>query len=518
MPIHSKHPDYDAWFPRWKKCRHAAEGEEAIKAEGVAYLPKLSGHHDPTHGHQAYEAYKNRALWFGATDRTLSGYVGAIMRRDPTFTVPDALSDRMENITDAGQDATEFTHAQLKELLTTGRYGLLADKSAEDVGEMECAFLKMYYPENIWNWLVDQDNCLQAVVLEETVFLADKDPYDIKETSQLRELVMLDGVYTVRIWKQKQGDIKDLENPFELSEVIVPTLRGVPFDSIPFVFVSADKDATSCSKPPMLDLVNANINHYQLDADYRHGLHFTALPTPVFTGVDSERDYFLGSEIAINLRNENSKAFFLEFQGLGLSAIKDAMEERKSQMASLGAALIQQGASGKGVETAEAARIQHSGETSLLSMIVGRVEEAYESGLELIAKWENIVIVEDDIEVVLNRDFIDSTLTAAEITAMVGAWQVGALPAEQLYWNFQRGGIVSPETSFEDFNAAVDAFTAKKTADALALAVATPAPTPGTNPDGSQQGSGASGPKGGGGSGPMAHGHGKPPTNTEKQG
>jgi len=489
MPINSTHPTYDCFIDQWQRCRDAVNGSDAIKGGGEVYLPKLSAHYDPVHGQRAYESYKKRALWFGATERTLSGYVGAIMRRDPAFDVPALIKNRLDDITDGGQTAIQFTHTLIKELLATGRLGMLVDKSVEGGAEGEPAFIKLYYPENILNWITDINGALLVVTLLEVVYVADpSDPYVLKCTHQIRELALSPIGYVQRVYRKKMNaDGCELEE-YELYDNLsaAPTIRGVPLTEIPFFFVSCDQDSMSVSKPPMLDLVDANISHYQLDADYRHGLHFTALPTPVITGVSDAKDYYLGSEVVINLQNENSKAFFLEFQGTGLTAIKDAMEERKLQMAALGASYIQRGKQGKGIETAEAARIQQSGETSLLTTIIGRVEEGLETALEFIAKWEGDDSAE--VEVTLNRDLIDATLTAAEITAMVGAWQAGTMPTDELYWNWQKGGILNPTTTAEVFKSAVG--DAPKPATATGAAVI---PGQGAVADGSMPGGVAGG-------------------------
>lgn len=515
MPIQTPHPQYDRWFTRWARCRDAVEGSHAIKEAGEVYLPKLSAHRNPKDGLRQYIAYKARALWFGATDRTLNGYVGAIMRRSPSVVVPDAICERIEDITDAGQTATEFCHTMVKELLTTGRLGLLVDKVAEQGEDPEPAFIKLYIPENILNWRTNEEGDLINVVLAETISVPKPtDYYTLEEVRQLREL-FIDGLgnYSVRVYEQardKDGKLTEqyVEN---VSKSSTPVIRSIPMKEIPFRFVSCDKDNMGVSKPPILDLVDANVNHYQLDADYRHGLHFTALPTPVFTGVSNAEDYYLGSEVAINMQNENSKAFFLEFQGMGLSAIKEAMEERKAQMAALGASLIQASKSGgKGVETAEAARISHAGETSLLSTICGRVEEGLENALEIVAMWEGVLPTEDSIEVTLNRDFIDSTLSAADITSLVGAWQAGTLPTSELYWNYTRGGVVDPTTTLEEFEKAVGPMP-DPVAQALALAKATAKPAP----DSSGGGKDGPGPNGASGSGPTATGSGKTAPNKE---
>jgi len=468
MPINSPHPQHEKFIDRWQRCRDAVEGQDAIKDAGEAYLPRLSGHTRDFSGQQAYDAYKGRALWFGATDRTLRGYVGAIMRNDPSFLVPDVLKPRMLDVTDAHQTAVQFTHTMVKELMTTGRLGLLVDR--DDEGADELPYFKLYYPENILNWIIE-DEVIQALTLHETVYQPkDNDPYELESVAQIRELKMDNGVYTVALWQREKSADGELKETWTPISTITPTFRGTPLDRVPFFFASADEDATSCSKPPILDLVDANINHYQLDADYRHGLHFTALPTAVFTGVDEGKAYYLGSEGALILRNENAKAFFLEFQGLGLTAIKDAMEERKAQMASLGAQLLQRGQRGRGVETAEAARIQNSGETSLLATIVGRTEECLEQAFAFMATWAGVPTTEEDVEVNMNRDFIDATLNAEEINALVAAWQAGSITTDVLFWNFQRGGVIDPKVTVEEFKTAQETELAAKQAQAVAHA------------------------------------------------
>ena len=37
---------------------------------------------------------------------------------------------------------------------------------------------------------------------------------------------------------------------------------------------------------PLEDIIAVNLDHYRLDADFKHGLHFTALPTAWVSGFD----------------------------------------------------------------------------------------------------------------------------------------------------------------------------------------------------------------------------------------
>ena len=56
----------------------------------------------------------------------------------------------------------------------------------------------------------------------------------------------------------------------------------------------------------------------------------------------------------------------------------------------------------------------------------------------------------DEIDVNLNRDWIETKLDAQSLTAYVKAWQAGAMSHMTLYENLQRGEIAPVDRTFED--------------------------------------------------------------------
>ena len=454
MPIDSTHAEYKSRVKQWLKCRDAADGQEAIKARGPEYLPMLDSHKRANGGSDAYAAYKGRALWFGATGRTIQNLTGAIMRTEPVIEVPSQMEEALEDVTSKGQAAVQFVQSVAEELLKVGRFGLLVDRPQ---GETQPPYLALYPAESITNWLLGPEGPL-AVVLKEVVQTPTdpSDPYETEAVTQYRELVLMEGVYHQRIWKEKVGGISTAGatgKTWFIESDTTPLLRGAPMDFIPWVFISADGDAVSCSKPPLLDLVEVNISHYTLDADYRHGLHFTALPTPVITGyTSSDGEICIGSETAIVVSSPDAKAYMLEFSGQGLGAIEKALEERKQSMAALGAQMIM--APKKAAEAADTVRITKSGEVSLLESLVSRIEEGLENALAFWARWEKLP--DTGIEVKLSRNFIDAHLTAQEITALVAAWQQGAFPHSVLTLNLQKGGVIPADADLEDLQKEIE--------------------------------------------------------------
>ena len=87
MPTDSTHPDYEANLIAGLRARDVFAGEDAVKAAGVRYLPRLDSQSD-----DEYAAYKARTSFFNATARTVDGFVGLIFRREPTVKLPERVS------------------------------------------------------------------------------------------------------------------------------------------------------------------------------------------------------------------------------------------------------------------------------------------------------------------------------------------------------------------------------------------------------------------------------------------
>jgi hypothetical protein len=93
MPVSTKHEQYHKAEERWTRCRDCYEGSDAVKAAGIKYLPELDSH-KITGGGKAYEAYKQRALFFNAMGRTVDGFAGAVFQKSPTI----KLDPEQENV------------------------------------------------------------------------------------------------------------------------------------------------------------------------------------------------------------------------------------------------------------------------------------------------------------------------------------------------------------------------------------------------------------------------------------
>lgn len=437
MPITSIHPAYKANFPRWKKCRDNYEGEESVKAAKEEYLPKLAGQ-----DRSEYEAYVKRALYYGAVGRSIEGFVGAIVRKPPGLKLPAKLDVFEKDATASGISLTEFIKRMACENLMQGRFGILVDFD----DEKKRAYLSIYTAESITNW---GDG---FVVLKEVAYVKDgTDKFAQKEIEQYRELSLQDGVYTVNIWRKTESSLSVGADEWVIAETITPSKLGISLKEIPFFWCSCYGQSDKIEKPPLLALVNVAISHYRSSADLEHGRHFTGVPTLYVTGISNDGPpIYVGAASAIKLTDPASKVGYAEFSGQGLGSLEKALESKEHMMAVLGAAVFAD--QRKGVEAAETARIRSSGENSLLMGVVNSIEETLEAALLKAMEWMNAT---GELDIAINRDFVDSTLDPQTLAGLLKAYLSNAITLETLLWNMKQAEMLNPARTIEDEIAAL---------------------------------------------------------------
>src|SRR6202142_848770 len=474
MPVDSTHPDYDANIVAWQRARDVFAGEDAVKAAAEKYLPRLDCQDD-----KEYLAYKNRASFFNASARTADGFVGLIFRRDPTFKLPDAgngvgdaLAEFVEDADMLGTSLTAFTKKLVTEIVNVGRAGTLVDWNEE---AEQRAYAVAYVAEDIINWhteRVNGRNVLTLVVLKEVSQMpaSETDPFEPEEIQQLRVLKLVppqttadnakaDWSYQVEIWQfladgqNASGVSKRGKRKWKLVESLTPLRLGKPLPLIPFVFHGPRHSLPDVDKVPLADIIAINLDHYRLTADYKHGMHFTALPTAWVSGFDKTASLRIGSSTAWVTETPGATAGFLEYTGQGLTTFERAMDRDERSMAVLGSRLLED--QKKVGETAQAIELRQGGEQSVLSGVSLSVSDSLTQILRWVYWWNSTeatpeAIGENVVLIKLNTDFSLKGMTSLEITAIVSAWQAGAISQETMFELFRKGDVLPAGRSNQD--------------------------------------------------------------------
>lgn len=436
MPIDSKHALYTRYEDRWTRCRDALEGSDAVKGRTTTYLPKLSAQDT-----QEYDAYLKRALWYGATGRTVQGLCGAIFRKEPSIEMPERLAGLLDNISDDNLDVVSLAQECVTEQLAIGRLGLLVD--LPPAGNGEDPYISRYRAEDIINWRTEVragKEVLTLVVLQEWVEETDaNDAFSVEKVKHFRVLRLLDGVYVQEEWDEKT----------KLKDITVKR-KGRTLDFIPFRFVNATSLSVTPEKPPLLDVVDVNLSHYRTSADLEHGAHFTALPTPWLAGFPVDQTFAIGAGVAFVSDRSDARAGMLEFTGKGLDALRDMRADKERLMAVLGARLLEE--QKRAAEAADTVRLRTSGESSALSNVAKTASRALTDCLQWCAWFMGLTgpaqspTAVEGVSVALNTDFLDDRIDAPTLTALFQALQGGALSTRTWLYNLQRGEILPPGT------------------------------------------------------------------------
>ena len=494
VPVDSTHLDYDTTATAWLRARDVFAGEDAVKAAGVRYLPRLDSQTD-----DEYLAYKSRASFFNATARTADGFVGLIFRREPTVELPAggsgvgrALGNFAEDADMLGTALSAYAKNVVCEVIGVGRAGTLVDWE----GEVEQrAYAVLYTAEQIINWRVARvngRNILSLVVLKEcgtpgagggtcvssqrSGESAEGDGFVTEMVEQIRVLKLEQvqslesGVqsqesgdvrrsadrryeYRVELWRRVRSDKRRGKPEWQLVETRIPLRLGKPLPQIPFVFHGPRHSLPDLDKLPLADIIAVNLDHYRLNADYHHGLHFTALPTAWVSGFDKSATLRIGSSTAWVSETAGATAGFLEFTGQGLTTFERAMDRDERLMAVLGTRMLE-GQKRVG-ETADAIELRQSGENSVLNAVSLSVSDSLTHVLRWVYWWNSTeatpeAIGEDQVLVQLNTDFSAKGMASAELKAVVGAWQAGAFSRETMLELFRRGEVLPAGRSNEE--------------------------------------------------------------------
>jgi hypothetical protein len=461
---------YSDNFPKWDRIRDAVAGTDAIKAKTTQYLPDPDPTDTSDAGRARYKSYLHRAKWYGVTGQTVEALVGLVFSKPTTSNLPRLLETIKDNADGQGLTLDQFGKKLLTETMQYARAGILVDfpktETATSVADVQAGNVRpklaFYSTFDIINWRTKSQGSsvfLELVVLKETHSTVDAGGFGVKEEEQYRELVLLEDGYHMRVWRKGSGD----GAVFSVVEDLAPTgADGKKFDRIPFVFIGAKSNTPDVDKPPLLDMADLNIGHYNDSADYQEAVHILGQPQLIMTGITKDwiKDVWkdkgvrFGSRVAIALPL-NATAELLQVQPNMIA--KEAMDQKERQMAALGATLVEQ----RSVEqTAKEAGFNESAKTSILSAGADNVSDGITRALVI----AGLFVGEQQSETTdangsaqkailfeLSTDFDNAQMTSGDRAQLLKEYNDKVLSFTELRTNLKQAGV-----AFQDDQVARD--------------------------------------------------------------
>lgn len=470
MNVDYKHKLYTASHAAWKKARDFIAGSARV----IPYIKTLPGHDDDT-----AKAFSERAYYLPAIARSVDAFTGLIMNPEPVIQVPPALNEYLDDVSYDGEPARRMIGRTAREVIEVGRCAIMVDypqaKGAEQltVAQAEAlglrAYARLYTTENVIDWRVTTrggERILSFLKLYETVSeVSATDEWTVTEVEQIRVLDLVpvsqgssEFKYRQRIYRK--GDVKDeaTGKPMlawtQAGDDIFPMAGNKNLDEIPAVVFGPDSlDVTEIDAPPIMEMVEIAGAWLNNSALMEWALVWVSNPTPVFINMhlaDGE-SVQLGSSKGISV-GEGGDAKFLYLPAEGVGAIDKQMENKRRDMAAVGARLLSDETSAQ--ISRDTAIIQRAGEHSVLANIATTVADGWRRVLQYLAMWAGSP--DADISVTLNTDFIPQGMTPGELSELISAVQAGKLSSRDLFALLQKRGVVRPDKTYDEHQDELD--------------------------------------------------------------
>lgn len=455
MPVQSLHPAYEAAQDDWQRNRDAVAGQAAIRRGGDRYLPRPNANDTSEANRARYARYLERALWYAAPERTKASLIGSVFRKGPEKQeLAPQVEYLLEDADGTGTSLEQVAKEIVGELLEVGRVGVLVDypeaaagASQEEVERQGLRASFATYPaESIINWRVSKVGgryLLTLLVLREVIEKGE-DEFAKDIVIQYRVLRLSDGVYTQTVYDDAAQQVGDVIEPRNAD--------GNRWQVIPFVIIGAETNRAEVDAAPLTHLCNHAIAYWQTSADHRENLYMHGQLT---LGISSDMDVEewqranpdgvkVGAPMGVFLGKGGS---FTTASAPESSSLSKALEDLRAEMAELGAQIIRK--SGQ-AETAEAARIEASAESSVLSNVVGNASEGIEQCLEWAAEFMG-----GDPKAVLfklNTEFFDETLDPQTRTVMLNEMDRGIIAKSDYRRALRKADQIDADRKDEDID------------------------------------------------------------------
>jgi len=448
---------YEQNKQNWRLIRDLIKGESALKQHDLEnlntqsarinnlnnfklnelYLPIPDATNCSAENLFRYAQYVQRASLFNATKRSEQGMTGMVFSRPIEAVLPASVQYLLNDADGSEVGLEQQAQEVLNDILETGREGLLVDfpaRSADNPVTIQDAeklgvrsTIVMYKAETILDWdsiKVNAASKLSFVKLAETVTKRDESNiFAMVKTKQIRVLLLnSEGNYEQRIYSDSEDEY-ETRNPVDAN--------GLPFKYIPFFFIGSVNNRPNVDPAPLIEIAEVNLAHYRNSADFEESTFIVGQPMLVIAGLtDAWAEKYFADGIGAGARGavlvpEGGSANFIQVQPNSMPA--DGMAIKSKQMVELGARLITDGGT---AQTAEAARIKHSADASVLKVIVRNMIQAYIDAIAAVLQFQSGT--EEEIVFSINTNFFTSKLSAMEIQAYVAAWQAGAFDKAEL--------------------------------------------------------------------------------------
>lgn len=440
--------------PDWALSRALLGGTRAMREARELYLPRW-----PNEESAAYEARRKTAVLFPAYKRTVETLAAKPFSKPLSIDddTPDDVQGWLDDIDLEGRNVDVFGAGLMEDCLGYGLCGILvdfpdaADAPASAAGirtqaDERAAGLRPYWvhirPWQILGWRASRQ--AGAWVLSQLRLLEEVEEEDGDHGTMLVQQVRVlePGRFTVY---RKRTDVRK-------EEWIVFAEGTTTLPYVPFVPCYGKRTGFLTAEPPLIEVANLNVAHWQSASDQQTILHVARVPILTVTGVQDgigpngeaiPWTFTVGASAAVKLPI-SADMKFVEHSGKAIEAGAAELEALEERMRQAGAELL---VIAPGKVTATQVHSDNAVAMSALQRITLSLQDELNMALKMTADW---VGAESGGNVSLFRDFGAATLAEASAELLLNTTQAGYLSAQTYISELKRRGIVSEEIDHEE--------------------------------------------------------------------
>jgi hypothetical protein len=433
---------YDIMSPQWAKIDTLLAGTDAMREAATLYLPQ--------HTEESNEAYDERrrcTTLLNMLQFTLDTWVSKPFNKpiEVKEDVPEQIKPLLEDIDLQGNHLDVFARNWFRDGLAKGLSHVLVEfprvkpredgqprTLADDRNEKLRPYLVHIAPENLifaYSEVVEGQELLLHVRIRETVTKMDK--FGEVKTERIR-VIEPNKVFIYEFLKQKNKKAAWVE----------VEKYDYEFPVIPLVTFYADRQGFMLAKPPMSDLADLNIRHWQSTSDQIAVLTVARFPMLACSGAIDDKKLRVGPNAWLNTPETAGKFYYVEHTGAAIEAGRKDLLDLEETMAQYGATFLRRRPGGA---SATARALDEAECTSPLMDMAVRFRDALEQAMRYMAMWMKL---DDGGSYAITTDFGLSDSAGAVLTALQSARATGDISRKRYVGELKRLGVLSDDFEF----------------------------------------------------------------------
>lgn len=447
---------HKAMQPVWDKVDAVLGGTEVMRRRGEIYLPKHDGEKD-----QRYNERRDRAVLTNVSQLTLDSWVGRPFA-DPLHIddeVPAPIQEFLKDVNLQGDAVGVFCRAWFRTGLAKAVAHVLVDfpmleadpnrTAADDQKENRRPYWCPVAPENVLfasAQVVNGREILTHLRIRE----------DSIERVGWGEAV----ISRIRVFDHNPVDSTTVYSLYRFDPrrkrwFLEQTPTGIDVDQIPLVTFYADRSGLHEGKPPIEDLVDLNIAHYQSDSDQVACLTVARFPILSVSGVDDEEvnKVIISPHLVLSTPDPSGRWYYTEHSGAALEQGSKHLAELEERMGHYGAEFLRRQ---PGSKTATARALDSAESTSPLEDATTRFNDALAQAMDLTAKWMKLEMVG---KVAVETDLGPQAIDQSDYQALLTARQSRDISRIRLTSELKRRGVLDEDYDADADQALLDAET-----------------------------------------------------------